>query len=524
MSPNAHAQALVCLAKRALWPALLLGAALLIAQPAHAANLTAATEAELSAAIATINTAGAGNHSITLTADIRLTAALPPLANGAATELLVDGGGHSLNGNGAHTVLRVTLGTTARLRDLTITGGRGDSGPADNSGGAIYNAGRLTVVNCTLSANSAEAGGAIAGAALTADTTLTITDSTLSGNTATAFGGGLFVVGHAGHVATMILTNVTLSANTSATFGGGAYLVAGPQGEVEATLTNARFEDNQTFGSGGGLLAAVDGGNLSLDIVRSTLVDNSAQASGGGVAQIVTNSGVGETRLLRTTAARNEAATGAGIYNFAGRGSTAGVTLFNATLSGNRAGSAGGGLHVASDGGSAGANVAYSTLAGNTAPTGGGGVHVASATGSPAAVTLNASIITNGAGAGPDCARPSGSLLSIGYNLAGDGTCFLIQGNDLPASPAGLLPLAVNAPGGPPTHALLLGSRARDRTHPGGAGCGTAITVDQRGAPRPQPAGGRCDVGAFESQPGDPAGWGVYLPGVWDSGQYSVGQ
>ena len=33
----------------------------------------------------------------TLTADIRLTAALPPLANGAATELLVDGDGHSLN-------------------------------------------------------------------------------------------------------------------------------------------------------------------------------------------------------------------------------------------------------------------------------------------------------------------------------------------------------------------------------------------------------------------------------------------
>ena len=30
MSPNAHAQALVCPAKRALWPALLLGAALLL--------------------------------------------------------------------------------------------------------------------------------------------------------------------------------------------------------------------------------------------------------------------------------------------------------------------------------------------------------------------------------------------------------------------------------------------------------------------------------------------------------------
>lgn len=483
--------------------------------PAHALSLTAATEAELNAAIAAVNAAGAGNHAVSLTADITLTAALPPLVNGAATELLIDGDGHTLTGDGAHTVLRVTPGTTARLRDLAITGGRGDSGPADNSGGAIYNAGRLTVVNCTLRGNSAAAGGAIAGAALSEDSWLTISDSTLSDNTATTFGGGLFVIANAGQMATVTLTNVTVTRNTASTLGGGAHLIAGPQGEVEATITNARFEDNTAFGSGGGLLASVDDGDLSLDIVGSTLVNN----TGGGVAQSVTNGGVGETRLLRTTVAGNTATTGAGVYNWAGSGGTAGMTLFNATLSGNRAGQSGGGLTVASDGGSAGANVVYSTLAGNTAPSGGGGVHVASAAGSPAAVTLNTTIITNGAGAGPDCARPSGSLISIGYNLAGDGTCFLNQGNDLPASPAGLLPLAVNAPGGPPTHALLAGSRARNRIHPGGAGCGTAITVDQRGAPRPQPAGGRCDVGAFESQPGDPAGWGVYLPAVRNSGQ-----
>ena len=496
------------LAALALWLGL---AALHPPSPAHALTLSAATETELSAAITAVNAAGAGSHTISLTANIALTAPLPALSNSAATELLIDGDGHSLIGDGAHTVLRVAPGTTARLHDLTITGGRGDSGPADNSGGAVYSAGRLTITGCILSDNSAEAGGAVASVALNGDTWLSISDSTLSDNTASAFGGGLFVISNAGHVATVALANVTLTANESSSFGGGAHLTAGPQSEVVATITNTRFQANTARGSGGGLLAAASDGELSLDLIGSTLVNNSAE-SGGGVAQIITDSGVAETRLLRTTLANNSALAGAGVYNWAGSGGTAGLTLFNATLSGNRATGPGGGLYVVGDGGAAGATVAYSTLAGNTSAAGGGGIHVATPTGSPAAVTLNATIISNGAGAGPDCARPSGSIISIGYNLAGDGTCFLIQDNDLPASPAGLLPLAANAPGGPPTRALLAGSRARNRIHPGGAGCGTAITTDQRGAPRPQPAGGRCDVGAFESQPGDPVGWAVYLP------------
>ncbi len=113
-------------------------------------------------------------------------------------------------------------------------------------------------------------------------------------------------------------------------------------------------------------------------------------------------------------------------------------------------------------------------------------------------VHLSASIITNGAGAGPDCARPSGSILSDGYNLAGDGTCFLTQASDLPAGNAGLLPLALNAPGNTPTHALGDSSPALDHIPTGALGCGAAVAADQRGAARPQPAGGACDIGAYE--------------------------
>jgi len=46
------------------------------------------------------------------------------------------------------------------------------------------------------------------------------------------------------------------------------------------------------------------------------------------------------------------------------------------------------------------------------------------------------------------------------------------------------------------TQAPYLGSLALDKIPNGTNGCGTTITTDQRGKPRPQ--NGACDIGAFE--------------------------
>jgi hypothetical protein len=59
--------------------------------------------------------------------------------------------------------------------------------------------------------------------------------------------------------------------------------------------------------------------------------------------------------------------------------------------------------------------------------------------------------------------------------------------------------------GGPtPTQALPAGSPAVDA-----GSCtdilGAQLTIDQRGVPRPQPAGGKCDIGAYELVPGSTA-------------------
>lgn len=485
-----------------------------------------ATEAALNAAIACVNAAGAGSHLITLAADLALTGATTPLNNPAATELRLAGAGHTLSGNGHGPILSVDVGTTAHLSGLTLQDGAAADGAAvhnagvltiessqlrDNAatgrGGAVFNSGRLTLKSATLTGNSAPTGGGVASAAEAADAAVTILDSNLTSNTA-GNGGGLWAQG-TGHVAAVTLRNTTLADNTGTAGAGGAALLAGPDGRLAATIGATRFNGN----GGGGLSALALGGEVDVNVDGTTFAGNTA-TDGAGVRLEVQDKGTAELLLSKTTLSGN-AATGAGggVYATAATNGTASLTLFNATLSGNSAGGAGGGLSLATDGGATGANVVYTTLAGNTANGGGGGIHTAGS----ASTTLTATIITNGAGAGPDCVRAGGSITSTGYNLDGDNSCLLPpygQGNDLPGTAAGLLPLAVYAPGSTATHALSAISPAADRIPVGAAGCGTAVATDQRGAPRPEAAGGRCDLGAYERGAGEGAARRVFAPVV----------
>ena len=152
---------------------------------------TAADEAQLNAAIACANAAGAGSHTITLTGDVTLSDATTPLNNPAAAELLLDGDGHQIDGDRHGTVLTIAPGTTARVRDVTITGGLGTRGDSGDWGGGIYNNGALTVENSTLAGNLAARGGGIVNHGDGAAATLTIVRATLSGNAATMSAGGI---------------------------------------------------------------------------------------------------------------------------------------------------------------------------------------------------------------------------------------------------------------------------------------------------------------------------------------------
>jgi len=218
--------------------------------------------------------------------------------------------------------------------------------------------------------------------------------------------------------------------------------------------------------------------------------------------------------LVNVTFSGNTAqSSGGGMYNY----DNSSPTLDNVTFSGNTA-DYGGGMYNTS---SSSPTLTHCTVTNNTADldgdgTGGGGGLYHDGTGS---VQVQNSIIAgNGLGSGSTAPGPDlwGDYVSLGYNLVGntdDATGFGASGDlagsgSSPVDPL-LDGLALNPPGSTATHALLAGSPALDHIPYGVNGCGSEHTTDQRGVARPMPAGGACDVGAYEA-----SDYVIYLPGV----------
>jgi hypothetical protein len=178
-------------------------------------------------------------------------------------------------------VFTIGSGVTVTIRDLTIRYGMARSYPG---GGGLYNAGTLTLTDCTIRNNGATYGGGLYNAG-----TLTLTNSTVHDNGATYYGGGLYSYG------TLTLTNSTISSN-GATYGGGLYgggtlfltnstvrnndagLGGGLYSYGTLTLTNSTISGNAAGGGGGGLYG---GGTLTL--INSTVSGNTTESSGGGI-------------------------------------------------------------------------------------------------------------------------------------------------------------------------------------------------------------------------------------------------
>ncbi|MDM8568468.1 Calx-beta domain-containing protein, partial [Thiotrichales bacterium HSG1] len=140
------------------------------------------------------------------------------------TNTIVDGGN-------SHRSFDIIGSNTVVMNYLTIRNGNADNSDGNgNDGGAIQNWGTLTLNNSTISGNSATtAGGAFANAG-----TLTLNNSTISGNS-TSDGGGVRNTGGG----TVTLNNTTVSNNTVTNNGGGINNVSGT-----LTLKNALIAGN----------------------------------------------------------------------------------------------------------------------------------------------------------------------------------------------------------------------------------------------------------------------------------------
>src|SRR5215216_754803 len=138
-----------------------------------------------------------GGHTITLTSGELLVNKSVTINGPGPNNLTVDG-------NHASRVFRVIGGVTATIGGLSITNGYVSGSFQNRDGGGICNAGYLTgyfgygsatleVINCTVSDNVADLeGGGIFNNGQSGSATLTVTGSSVSGNTVTGgYGGGI---------------------------------------------------------------------------------------------------------------------------------------------------------------------------------------------------------------------------------------------------------------------------------------------------------------------------------------------
>ena len=161
---------------------------------------------------------------------------------------------------------RINGGGIRNAGTLTVTNSTfsGNVGIGNNGsgGGGIYNGGTLAVTNSTFSGNT--------GSGISNDGTLTVAGSTFSGNTSSYGGGGIFTVRAA------TITGSTFSGNHASDIGGGiaTYFFDHPSDVL--TVTNSTFSSNESY-SGGGIGHLLNGG---LVIAGSTFTDNVAEEGG----------------------------------------------------------------------------------------------------------------------------------------------------------------------------------------------------------------------------------------------------
>jgi predicted outer membrane repeat protein len=238
------------------------------------------------------------------------------------------------------------------LTDCTISYNSVPS-PAGGCAGAIYIRGgsSATLINCTISGNSGDSGGAIASKG-----NLIMTDCTFSVNTAGYSGGAIQNRG-----GNMMLTNCTFSSNSASDKGGAIY------NSGYSTLTNCTFTQNSATGDtgyGGGMYnfksnptfnncifngnwvdragGGIYNGYGSPTLTNCTFSGNSAGQDGGGMSNLY----YGSPTLINCAFRGNSASWNGGGMNSRGVGDICRPTLINCTFDDNWAKDEGGGVRT----------------------------------------------------------------------------------------------------------------------------------------------------------------------------------
>jgi|GEM_PF-1122674 len=387
-------------------------------------------------------------------------------------------------------VITLTSGKLTITDDITILGtGASNLTISGNNISRIFEisgTGTDTSINGLKIANANDALGSIL---LNSNASLSLTNSTVSGNTGAV--GGIFNRG------SLSLINTTVSGNRGSSLGGGIF------NKGNLSLTNSTVSNNRAFvlynsAYGGGIYNT---GNLS--ITGSSISNNSAYASGinrGGPDPYPSHGGgiynSGTANITNSAVFDNSAGYGGGIAN------DGTFSLTNSTVSGNSVYfSRGAGIYN-----NATLTLINDTITDNTAggiygpPTNGGSVF----NDSDGTVVVGNTII---AGRFEDALESYdepdvvGNFTDAGNNLIGDGTgstgfttSTLVGTSANPIDPK--LTALQNNGGATLTHALLADSPAINAGN--NALLPAGITTDQRGAEFDRISEDTVDIGALE--------------------------
>jgi CSLREA domain-containing protein len=327
---------------------------------------------------------------------------------------ITDPGGLNINGPGSGTlavsgggqtgIFQINAGTGApvSISALTLT-----AGSSTANGGAIADAfSPLTLTKDTVSGNTTTG----AGGGIYSRNALTISGSTITGNTASSFPGG-------GGIAAL---KYSVSISDSTISGNSAVNGAGIFSEVDnVSVTGSHIDNNQATSGVGGGIASVAG---SLSLTGSAVSGNTSPDGDGGGIFSATKYG---TTVDHSTVSNNAAPSGGGLFVFGDPSPAQNPVLVqDSTISGNQAPN-GAGIDIASDNGLTPITVKATTISGNQggASSFGGGLLLAGSLYNPFDLvdsTISGNSATHGGGVSLGYAGSTTALLGTGGSITFD--------------------------------------------------------------------------------------------------------
>ena len=266
-------------------------------------------------------------------------------------------------------VLKIESGTTADISGVTVE----DGDPSGGNGAGILECGIMTLTDSTVTDNTASDSGG--GVEVSNGGSATLDDDTVSDNSAgDEGGGGVASDAESTNAQALTLSGTTVTGNTTVGGGGGVLIFGeGTLSDVVTIENDSTVSDNSVADeeTGAGIAQETES---TLNVTGSTISGNgptegeNVDIEGGGA--YLAGEGSADTFTNNTTS-DNQAYDGAGVYVY-----EVDPTFSGDTISDNTAASDGGGVYL-QDGTNTFTGV---TIRDNTAPSEGGGAYIADGT------------------------------------------------------------------------------------------------------------------------------------------------